>query len=104
MTVNGGLAQPASVAPGVVVPRRPAAAASRSRAAGDRQYAVLVIGLVTAARVARDRRTLQYALVGGIALAAAAGMAREGNARSLARLSEWNKRQTQRLVRTAKEL
>ena len=92
MTVNGGRARRA----GETV------AISRQPRAGSRQALIRVTMLATAAHVARDRRTVQTIVVSVIALAAAAAMAREGNAHTRQRLADWNKRQELRYLRKVK--
>jgi hypothetical protein len=55
-----------------------------------------MIGGAAAARIARDRRTYERVIIFALVLAAAAGMARDNQARSLARLAAWDKRRTLR--------
>jgi hypothetical protein len=62
--------------------------------AQDRQVAVLVIGLALLARIARHRRTFQFIIVSAIAVAAVAGMAREGQTQSLERMADWIRRRS----------
>jgi hypothetical protein len=69
--------------------------AYKSPTAGRRQNTVLaVIGVTAATRIVRDRRTYERVILLAIALAAAAGIARAGQARSMARLIAWDRRQT----------
>lgn len=69
--------------------------AHKSPAASRRQNTVLtVIGVTAAARIVRDRRTYERVILLAIVLAAAAGIARAGQARSMARLIAWDRRQT----------
>jgi hypothetical protein len=60
--------------------------------AQDRKVAVLVIGLALLARTARHRRTFQFVIVSAIAVAAVAGMAREGQTQSFERMANWIRR------------
>jgi hypothetical protein len=57
-----------------------------------------VVGLAVVARLARDPRSYQPAIVVAIALAAAAGLGRASRERSFARLAAWdNRRNTKQL-------
>jgi hypothetical protein len=76
-----------------VTPQHPAAAARQPSAATQHHVTMVVIGLA-AARLARDNRTYEMAIVALIALAAAASLARASRARSFARLAAWDKRRT----------
>jgi hypothetical protein len=51
-----------------------------------------IIGVAVAARLARDNRTHELAIVAVIALIAVAGMGRASRARTFARLVAWDKR------------
>jgi hypothetical protein len=53
-----------------------------------------VIGVTAATRIVRDRRTYERVILLAIVLTAAAGIARAGQARSMARLIAWDRRQT----------
>lgn len=76
-----------------MTPRRPAGAAGLPGRAGTRQHLVMVmIGLGVAARLARDPRFHEAAIVAVIAVAALAGMGRASRAHSFARLAAWDKR------------
>ena len=55
--------------------------------------ALAAIGATAAARIVRDRRTYERVILLAIVLAAAAGMARASQLRSVARLIAWDKRQ-----------
>jgi hypothetical protein len=69
--------------------------AHKSPAASRRQNTVLaVIGVTVAARIVRDRRTYERVILLAIVLAAAGGIARAGQVRSMARLIAWDRRQT----------
>ena len=66
----------------------------KSPTTSRRQNTVLaVIGATAAARIVRNRRTYERVILLAIVLAAAAGMARASQLRSVARLIEWDKRQ-----------
>jgi hypothetical protein len=66
----------------------------------QRKVVMIVIGLVAAARLPLDRRFQRRVIMIVIGLAAAAGLARNGQAVSLARLAAWDKQQQLRnLVR-----
>ena len=69
--------------------------------AGRRRRAVLYgIALAALGAQLRDRRTQQHAIMIAIGVAAAAGLARESQTRSLGRLLAWEERQYQRYLRT----
>ena len=73
----------------------PAGLAPKPPSASRRQKTVLkVIGVTAAARIVRDRRTYERVILLAIGLAAAAGIARAGQVRSIARMIAWDKRQT----------
>lgn len=59
---------------------------------GDHRLAMMVIGLAVAARMARDPRSYETAIVVVVAVAAVAGLGRASQARSSARLAAWDKR------------
>lgn len=81
----------------------PGAAAS-SRNAGRRKNMILAgIGLGLVLRVLRDRRFYTYAITAIIVLVTGSKAAKQNQTRSIQRLVEWNKRQTQRLEHTVKE-
>jgi hypothetical protein len=61
-----------------------------------------MIGVAVAARIARDPRTYERLLVFAIAVAAAAGLARESQTRSMARLVAWDKQRAMRELRRVK--
>ena len=75
---------------------------ARPRIGGDRRRhaALFATVLVALARLPRDKRFQERAITLVIALAAAAALARESQARSLARLAAWDKRRNQRDLRT----
>jgi phosphate/sulfate permease len=53
-----------------------------------------VIGLTLAARLARDSRTQEHAIMVVLVLAAVAGLAKANRVSLFARLAAWDKRQT----------
>jgi hypothetical protein len=57
----------------------------------DHHLAMMVIGLAVAARMARDPRSYETAIMVVIAVAAVAGLGRASQARSFARLAAWDK-------------
>jgi hypothetical protein len=65
----------------------------REASSGHRMSMVLV-GLGVAARIARDARTYEIAIVVVIAVAAVAGLGKSSRANSWARLVEWDKRRS----------
>jgi hypothetical protein len=63
---------------------------------------MVVIGLAVAARMARDPRSYETAIVVVIAVAAVTGLGRASQARSFARLAAWDKRRNATEPRTLK--
>jgi hypothetical protein len=55
---------------------------------------VAAIGLAVLGHLARDSRSYEHVIVAAIGLGAVAGLDRAGRARSMARLSAWDKRRT----------
>ena len=87
-----------------VRPEPGAAAARSSQNAGRRKNMILAgiaVGLIM--RVLRDRRFYTYAIVAIILLVTGGKAAKENQTKSIQRLIDWNKRQTQRLEHTVKE-
>jgi hypothetical protein len=64
---------------------------------------LLGIGLSLVMRVLRDRRFYTYAITAIIVLVTGSKAAKENQTRSLQRLVEWNKRQTQRVEHKVKD-
>jgi hypothetical protein len=60
------------------------------------------MALGAAAHLARDRRNLQHVIMIMIVIAAAEGLARASQGRSLARLAAWDKRQSAREQRASR--
>jgi hypothetical protein len=85
----------------------PGAAATSGRSSqnsGRRKNMILLgIGLGLVMRVLRDRRFYTYAITAIIVLVSGGKAAKENQTRSLQRLVEWNKRQTQRVEHKVKD-
>ena len=78
-----------------VISSGPTGLAPKPPGASRRQKTVLaVIGVTAAARIVGDRRTYERVILLAIVLAAAAGMARASQLRSIARLIAWDKQRT----------
>jgi hypothetical protein len=76
--------------------------ALQSRANRDQRLAWLAVGLAAAVRLPRDPRFQRRVIVLAIGLAALSGLARNGQATSLARLAAWDKKQQMRAMRVVK--
>jgi hypothetical protein len=77
--------------------RTPAGRGTGESAVGlssDHHLSVMVIALAVAARVARDPRTYEIAIMVAITVAAVAGLGRASGARSVARVAAWDKRRS----------
>jgi NAD/NADP transhydrogenase beta subunit len=61
--------------------------------------AIVMIGLAVAARLARDTRTYEPAIVVAIAVVAVAGLGRASRARAFTRLVAWDQRRNANLHR-----
>ena len=73
----------------------PAGSAHKSASLSRREKVVLaVIGVTAVTRMARDRRTYERVILVALALTAAAGIARAGQVRAIARLIAWDEQQT----------
>jgi hypothetical protein len=76
-----------------VISRAPTGLAHQSPAAsGQPKVVMAMIGLGAVARIVRHRRTYERLIIFAIVVAAAAGMARENQARSKERLVAWLER------------
>ena len=64
--------------------------------------ALVMVGLGVASRVARDARTHEAVILVAIMVAAAVAAARASEAKSVARLAAWDKRQATRAVHKVK--
>ena len=80
-----------TIGPGSVTSRDPSERAHKSRTA-SRQHAITLVRLAALARLPRDRHFQQHVIMLVIALAAVAGLARQGKASLLARLVAWDKK------------
>ncbi|MEP7022850.1 MAG: hypothetical protein ABJB47_03370 [Actinomycetota bacterium] len=97
MIIKGGSARYADKAQGAQISRRPSASARSQQAVARRRDAVLlVIGVAAFARLLWDSRAQQHVIMFAIGLAAVAALARESQARSLARLAAWDRSQNAR--------
>ena len=103
MAIDNGMGRDAHTAPEAVISGGHRGAA-RQPGAASRQRGVLVLGLGAAAVAGYlgSRRLHVQVLVGIIGLAALAGLARESQTRSLARLAAWDKRRQARQPRSGK--
>jgi hypothetical protein len=85
----------------------PGAAATSGRSSqnsGRRKNMILLgIGMGLVLRVLRDRRFYTYAITAIIVLVTGSKAAKENQTRSLQRLVEWNKKQTQRVEHKVKD-
>lgn len=73
------------------------------RAAERRRRAVLFAAMLVAlGRLPRDRRFQEHAITLAIVVAAVASLGRENQARTLARLAAWDRRQYERYLSVGK--
>ena len=70
----------------------PEAAPQPRQASSGNRVAVVMVGAALAARVARNARTYETALVIVLAVAAASGLGKASRTRTFARLATWDKR------------
>jgi len=88
---------------GTVMSTGPSGSAHKPPDLSRQQKAALaVIGVTAAARIVRDRRTYERVVLVALVLAAVAGLARAGQAHSIARLIAWDKQRTLAELRRAK--
>jgi hypothetical protein len=85
-----------------VTPQAAGAARGPRGASSDHRLAMVAIGLAVAARIARDPRSHETAIMAMITVAAVAGLGRASQARSFARLAAWDKRRNASEPRTLK--
>jgi hypothetical protein len=79
----------------------PSQQAPRSRASSSgKRIALLMIGVAAVARLPGNSRAQQHAIMLGIFLGAAAGLTKDSQAQSRARLVAWDKRRNLRYLRT----
>src|ERR1700746_2641896 len=82
----------------------PSGGSGSSKKADRRRNMILLgIGLGLVLRVLRDPRFYTYAITAIILLVTGGKAAKENQSRSIERLVEWNKRQTQRVEHKVKE-
>ena len=96
MTMDVGQQSKAAVTSG--------ASGSSPKSDRRRNMILLGIGLGLVLRVLRDPRFYTYAITAVILLVTGGKAARENQTRSVQRLVEWNKRQTQRVEHKVKEV
>jgi hypothetical protein len=103
MTISVRSARDGRAARGAVIPAGRSGPARQSRAANRQQRVItLAIVLTAVTRHLRDRRFQADVITLAIGIAALAGLAREGQARSLSRLATWYQQENLRDPRTAK--
>ena len=85
-----------------VTPETESAASQPREANSGHHMSMVVIGLAVVARIMRDPRTHEAAIVAVIAVAAAAGLGKASRAKSFARLAAWDKRRTANELRKLK--
>ena len=73
-------------------PATPGAARQPPGASSGHRMSMVVIGLAVAARIMRDPRTYETAIVIGLGVAAVAGLGKASRTNSFARLAAWDKR------------
>ena len=85
-----------------MTPETESAASQPQEANSGHHMSMVVIGLAVVARIMRDPRTHEAAIVAVIAVAAAAGLGKASRAKSFARLAAWDKRRTANELRKLK--
>src|ERR1700751_4230059 len=98
MTMDVGPQSKAAMTSGAGAP-----AGSSQKSARQRNMILLGIGLGLVLRVLRDPRFSTYVITAIILLFTGGKAAKQNQSRSLERLIEWNKRQTQRVEHKVKE-
>jgi len=102
MTINVRSARGDRALPGIANSAGRGGPARQSPAANFQQRAiVLTIAASAVTRLLRDRRFQTNVITLAIGAAALAGLAREGQTRSLSRVAAWYQQQTQRDLPTA---
>jgi len=76
-----------------VTPRAAGLARKPQGTSSGRRVSLVLIGLAMAARLARDTRTHETAIVLVLVVVAVAGLGRASQASAFARLAAWDKRQ-----------
>ena len=82
----------------------PRAARRPEGASSGHRLSMVVIGLGVAARIMRDPRTYETAIVVVIGVAAVAGLGKAGRTNSFERLAAWDKRRRENELRKLKKL
>ena len=85
-----------------VTPQAAKAARQPHEGSSGHKMSMVVIGLAVVARVLRDKRTHETAILVVIAVAAAAGLGKANRAKSFARLAAWDKRRREYELRKLK--
>ena len=85
-------------------PATPRAARQPPDASSGHRLSMVVIGLAVAARIMRDPRTYETAIVVAIGVAAVAGLGKAGRTNSFERLAAWDKRRRENEMRRLKKL
>jgi hypothetical protein len=98
MTMDVGPQSQAAVTSGASAPAR-----SSQKSGRQRNMILLGIGLGLVLRVLRDPRFYTYAITAVILVVTGGKAAKANQSRSIERLVEWNKRQTQRVEHKVKE-
>src|SRR5216683_2920911 len=80
-------------------PVTPRGSGQPQEASSGRRMSMVVIGLAVAARVMRDPRTYETAIVVVIAVAAVTGLGKAGKSSSFARLAAWDERRREMELR-----
>lgn len=75
-----------------MTPQAEGPASQPREASGGHQMSIVVIGLAVVARILRDPRTHEAAIMAAVAVVAVAGLGKAGRAKSFARLAAWDKR------------
>ena len=83
-------------------PQAAEAARQPRGASSGHHMSLVVIGLAVVARVLRDKRTHETAILVVIAVAAARGIGKATRTKSFARLAAWDKRRTANELRKLK--
>jgi len=91
------------VKPGSKAAGASGASGSSGNSGRQRNMILLGIGLGLLVRLLRDPRFYTYAITAVIVLVTGGKAAKENQTKSVQRLVDWNKRQTQRLEHTVKE-
>jgi len=85
-----------------VSPQAAGAASEPHEASSGHKVSMAMIGLAVVARVLRDKRAHETAILVVIAVAAARGLGKASQAKSFARLAAWDKRRSANELRKLK--